>query len=170
MTREVSPRRRAAGNRAGGATEARRVLNAFRSLTRELRLADRSGVKRYGLGSAQIYVLHQLAAESPLSVNDLAERTATDQSTVSVVVSKLEEKGFVDRRRSRLDGRRVELSLSRKGRSVASRLPLPFQASFLDALEKIDEVRLREAADTLEHALKKMGAAAGAPPMLLEDE
>lgn len=171
MSKVVAPRRRAAGNGAArSTTEARRVLNAFRSLTRELRLADRSGVSRYGLGSAQIYVLHQLAAESPLSVNDLAERTATDQSTVSVVVSKLEEKGLVERRRSRLDGRRAELSLSRKGRSVASRLPLPFQASFLDALEKMEPARLREVADTLEHALKDMGAAEGTPPMLLEDE
>lgn len=56
--------------------------------------------KAHGLGSEQIYVLHQLARNSPLSVHELAELTVTDQSSVSVVVNKLVEKGFVSRARS----------------------------------------------------------------------
>ena len=151
------------------ADSARRILNSFRKLIRELRLADRSGLKEHGLGSAQIYVLHHLASESPLSVNDLADRTATDQSTVSVVVNKLEEKGLVDRRKSETDARKSQLSLSRRGRIIASRLPMPFQKSFLDALARLPERRLETLADTLDEVLTTMGVD-GQAPMLLEDD
>src|SRR6476469_5515570 len=71
------------------ADDMQRVLNAFRNLVKALRLADRAGLKRRGLGAAQTFVLHELSRDAPLSINELAERTATDQSTVSVVVHKL---------------------------------------------------------------------------------
>ncbi|HUP44310.1 MAG TPA: MarR family transcriptional regulator [Thermoanaerobaculia bacterium] len=147
---------------------AKRVLNALRQLIREVRLADRSGLKEHGLGSAQLYILHHLAAESPLSVNDLASRTATDQSTVSVVVNKLEEKGLLDRRRSQADARRTQLSLTRRGRAIAARLPIPFQETFLAALGRVPERQLQVLADTLDKVLDSMGVD-GDPPMLLED-
>lgn len=76
-------------------SEAHSVLNSFRSLVKSLRLADRAGLKEHELGASQLYVLHGLRRDSPLSINDLARRMATDQSTVSVVVAKLIEKGFV---------------------------------------------------------------------------
>lgn len=151
--------------------ETKRVFDAFRNLVRALRIADRAGLKQHGLGAAQIFVLHQLQAESPLSVNDLAERTATDQSTVSVVVNKLIDRGLVDRQWAEADARRSELSLSTDGKKIAKRLPVPFQELFLAGLRSLPESRTRVLADTLEDILDSMGVSRdGAPPMLLVEQ
>jgi len=51
------------------------VLDAIRRIIRDLRQSSRTIERDFGVGSAQLFVLQQLA-ESPLaSINELAERT-----------------------------------------------------------------------------------------------
>jgi len=147
-------------------SEGQRVLNSFRNLVKALRVADRAGVKRYGLGASQIYVLHELNRTSPLSINELAERTATDQSTVSVVVNNLVGKGYVVRERSSTDARRAELALTRKGKTAAKNLPPPIQQAIIRGVEQLSRARARSLADALEEVIENMGIAEKHPPML----
>lgn len=149
--------------------EAQRVLNAFRNLVKALRVADRAGVKRYGLGSGQIFVLHALSREAPLSVNELADRTATDQSTVSVVVGKLVRKGLVTRTRSGADARRAELALTTKGRQVVRRLPPPVQQLLINGVRRFSAERAGDFADMLEDIVAGLGSAEKFPPLFFED-
>ncbi len=149
--------------------DAQRVLNAFRNLVKALRLADRAGVKRYGLGSGQIFVLHELSRKSPLSVNDLAERTATDQSTVSVVVGKLVRKGFVASTRSNVDARRAELALTPKGRQTVRKLPPPVQHLLMDCVRELSSARAKQFADTLEEIVEAIGVTEEFPPMFFQE-
>jgi DNA-binding MarR family transcriptional regulator len=151
------------------ANDPHRILNAFRTLVKALRVADRSVLKDYGVGSAQAFVLHELNRESPLSVNDVAERTATDQSTVSVVVNKLVAKGLVARSRSGADGRRAELTLTARGRHLVRRLPAPIQESLLDAVRELPSRRAGLFADALEQVVKSLGIDEDYPPMFFED-
>ena len=146
-----------------------RVLNAFRNLVKALRLADRAGLKRHGLGAAQTFVLHELSRDAPLSINELAERTATDQSTVSVVVHKLVDKGYVDRVRSHADARRAELGLTKKGKQLVRTLGPPIQHQLLAGLEKLSAKRAAELADMLEVLVSELGQTDRFPPMFFED-
>jgi MarR family transcriptional regulator, organic hydroperoxide resistance regulator len=149
--------------------DAQRVLNAFRNLVKALRVADRAGVKRYGLGSGQIFVLHELSRESPLSVNELAERTATDQSTVSVVVGKLVRKGFVARTRSGADARRAELALTTKGKHVLKKLPPPVQHLLMNAVRRLSADRAGDFAAILEDIVASLGAIDEFPPLFFQE-
>ncbi len=148
---------------------AHRVLNAFRNLVKMLRVTDRAGVKRYGLGSAQIFVLHELSCTSPLSVNELAERTVTDQSTVSVVVNKLVRKGYVESARSHTDGRRAALALTPKGRQIVRKLPPPIQQVLIDGVRALPPARARELAEALDQIVRSAGGGEEHPPMFFED-
>ncbi|HSP16813.1 MAG TPA: MarR family winged helix-turn-helix transcriptional regulator [Thermoanaerobaculia bacterium] len=149
--------------------DAHRVLNAFRNLVKMLRLADRAAVKRYGLGSAQIFVLHELSRTSPLSVNELADRTVTDQSTVSVVVNKLVRKGYVENTRSDADGRRAELALTSKGRQVVKKLPPPIQQLLIDGVRSLPAAQARRLAETLDLIVSAVGGGEEPPPMFFEE-
>lgn len=146
-----------------------RVLNAFRSLIKALRLADRAGVKEHGLGSAQNFVLHELSRQSPLSINELAERTATDQSTVSVVVAKLVSKGYVASARSGSDARRAELALTPKGRQVIKKLPPPIQHLLIAAVRSLSPARARQFAGMLEEFVDAVGPREEHAPMFFEE-
>lgn len=152
-----------------GDREATRVLNSFRSLVRALRIADRAGVNDHGLGAAQIYVLHVLAERSPLSINELAEITSTDQSSVSVVVNKLVSKGLVASERSAEDARRTALSLTSRGRTLLKKLPEPFPRAMIESLAKMPKTRVRALADALAELTRTMGIEEERPPLLLEE-
>lgn len=151
-------------------SDAHSVLNSFRSLVKSLRLADRAGLKEYGLGASQLYVLHELKRDSPLSVNDLAARMATDQSTVSVVVSKLIDKGFVARERSESDARRLDLTLTAKGHLAVKNLPPPIQHKIIDGVQRLPRARAKALAEALREICEVLGIADEHPPMLLADE
>lgn len=149
--------------------EAHSVLNSFRCLVKALRVADRAGLKEHGLGASQLFVLHELKQESPLSVNDLADRTATDQSTVSVVVSKLIAKGFVSSERSEDDARRVHLTLTAKGHLLAKQLPPPIQHLIIRGVEQLPPARAKALAASLRDICGVLGVTDEHPPMFFAD-
>src|SRR5438270_873252 len=76
-----------------------------------------------GISGAQLFVLHEVGKTPALSLSDLAERTRTDQSSVSVVVSRLVEGGYITRERDRRDARRLVLTLTKNGRAIAEKSP-----------------------------------------------
>jgi MarR family transcriptional regulator, lower aerobic nicotinate degradation pathway regulator len=165
-------RRRLGSGMADGSNlaEAHSVLNSFRCLVKSLRLADRAGLREYGLGASQLYVLHELKRDSPLSVNDLADRMATDQSTVSVVVAKLIEKGYVVRERSETDARRLNLTLTAKGHLTVKNLPPPIQHLIIEGVRRLPRARAKTLAESLQEICDVLGISGERPPMLLADE
>src|SRR5436190_20552831 len=74
-----------------------RSMNAVRSIVRALRINTRAIESQMGISLAQLFVLQQLADRPANSLNELAERTATHQSSVSVVVRRLVDSGYVSR-------------------------------------------------------------------------
>lgn len=150
--------------------EAHSVLNSFRCLIKSLRLADRAGLKEHGLGAAQLYVLQELSREAPLSINELAERTGTDQSTVSVVVAKLIAKGHVARERAESDARRLQLTLTARGHLLARTLPPPIQHRIIDGVQRLPAARAQVLAESLREVCDVLGIADDHPPMFFGEE
>lgn len=149
--------------------DAHSVLNSFRCLVKSLRLADRAGLKEHGLGASQLYVLHELKRDSPLSINDLAERMATDQSTVSVVVAKLIDKGFVARERSETDARRLSLTLTARGHLAVRSLPQPIQHLIIEGVQRLPRARAKALSESLREICDVLEINEEHPPLLMEN-
>jgi len=150
-------------------TDSQRILDAIRRLVRLLRLTDRAAQSELGLSGAQLFVLHELGKTPSLSLSELAERTRTDQSSVSVVVTRLVDGGYVTRDRDKRDARRLVLNLSKSGRAVADKSPPVAQERIVEALERIPAAERRRFADTFTKMIEDMGEARGVPPMFFED-
>src|SRR5438094_99911 len=113
----TSPARLAAPTRVDAAdVPGRDVLDALRAVARELRMSGRSTEQRLGVHPAQLHALQQLAERPASSLAELAERTHTDPSSVSVVVQRLVERGLVTRTPAPDDRRRTELAATAAGR------------------------------------------------------
>jgi DNA-binding MarR family transcriptional regulator len=145
------------------------ALDAIRRIIRVLRLSSRQVERELGIGSAQLFVLQQLAVAPALSINELAERTYTHQSSVSVVVRRLVEQGLVTRRRATGDRRRVQLRLTEAGRRLAARAPVPGQVRLIDGLRALPLARLRALAGLLDQVVTEMGAADEPAAMLFTE-
>ena len=113
------------------------ALDGIRRILRDLRVSSRAAEQELGLSGAQLFVLQQLAKAPVESLNELAERTRTHQSSVSVVVSRLVARGLVSRDGSIDDGRRITISLTSAGRAVLRRAPEAAQARLAAALERL---------------------------------
>jgi DNA-binding MarR family transcriptional regulator len=159
--------RRPAPHRAHS-SDVRVVLDGIRRIVQALRASSRAVEKVVGLSAAQLFVLLKLYGEEALSINELAARTLTHQSSVSVVVARLVEQGLVARRRSPLDRRRVELTLTRRGRAVLAKAPQAAQDRLIEAIESLPRVERRSLARNLER-LSRALRFQGPPAMLFED-
>lgn len=117
-----------------------------------------------------MFVLRALVREPGLSVNALARRTLTHQSSVSVVVRKLVAAGLVVRRPVVGDGRSVALDPTASGRVLAKRSADPIQEWFLQSLDRLPlGVRQRLATD-LGHWITAMGIDVAEPEMFFESK
>ncbi len=150
--------------------EARGIMDAIREIVRVLRESSRAAEARVGLSGAQLFVLRQLADGGPMSLNELAARTLTHQSSVSVVVSRLVDAGLVSRDKSARDGRRLELSLTRKGESLLHQAPGASQERLVEGLRRMGVRERKQLRLTLERWLEEIGVTARIPVMFFEDE
>ena len=113
------------------------VLAGIRRLDRGLRLAARHVEKETGLSGAQLFALQHLGDAEPLSFNELAARTFTDRSSVSVVVDRLTEAGLVTRTTDPTDRRRARIRITARGRRMLARAPIAPTDLLLNALAKL---------------------------------
>jgi MarR family transcriptional regulator, lower aerobic nicotinate degradation pathway regulator len=145
------------------------AMNAVRSIVRALRVSSRMIEGRMGISGAQLFVLQQLAERPAHSLNDLAERTATHQSSVSVVVRRLVDHGYVSRTTSDVDRRRVELALTDKGRQVLAGAPTTVQVKLLRGARALTADQRKALAELLQSWVQAAGIEDAAPPLLGED-
>jgi DNA-binding MarR family transcriptional regulator len=152
----------------GAAGQTRRVLDAFRRIVQSLRESSREA-EALGLTGAQLFVLHSLEDSPGLCLNDLAERTRTHQSSVSVVATRLVEQGLVERNRAADDGRRVELRLSAEGMRRIQSAPRTAQERLLDAVEALPQATRVRLASVLEALVHELDLGGEHPEMFFQD-
>jgi DNA-binding MarR family transcriptional regulator len=146
------------------------VLDNIRFIVRALRVSSRSAEKRCGMSAAQLFVLRALEGSAGMSVNELAARTLTHQSSVSVVVKRLVEQGFVSKRTSKKDLRICELTLSPKGEAKLAKAPPLIQEAMLFSLSSFNDSDREKLARLLSRFVEKAGFDEGSLPPLFEED
>lgn len=144
------------------------VMDALRRVTQAIRLSSSAAQKSVGITGAQLFVLQELARSPVTSLTELVDRTLTDQSSVSVVVSRLVERGLVVRQRSQVDARKVELRLAARGRALLRRAPETAQARLIESLRSVSAQELSVTASVLSRLARQMGASRAKPVMFFE--
>ena len=151
------------------AQETRAVLDDLRLLVRALRLSARDAEKQLGISGAQLFVLQCLDRGETLSMGALAERTHTDPSSVSVVVSRLARLGLLRRAASASDARRVEVRITPRGQKLVRGAPETTQVHLVRALEAMKKPARTRLAESLSALVAQMRLDES-PRMFFEDE
>ena len=134
------------------------ALDALREINQLFRISARAAEQRTGLSGAQLFVLHELAQAPAESLNDLAARTVTRHSSVSAVVSRLVERGLVERAASAEDARRVHLRITRAGRALLRHAPESAQARLIAGARHLSHAQLVALAGSLTALVREMQA------------
>lgn len=134
------------------------LFNSLRRLVNTIHAESRETQRSQGITAAQLFVLSELKRSPSLSINALAERTMTHQSTVSVVVHRLVRRKLVRKTRAADDARRVELTLTVEGRKMLEDVPEAFQLRLRRALESLDEADQRALSGALSRLIAGLGS------------
>jgi DNA-binding MarR family transcriptional regulator len=135
------------------------ALDGIRRLDRGLRLAARDVERSTGLSAAQLFVMSNLASAPAASLSELATRTMTDRSSVSVVVDRLVAAKLVERVTSEGDRRRAEVRLTRVGRRRLERAPAPPTDRLLRAIARWESADVRRLGALLRRLNAQLGFA-----------
>jgi len=145
-------------------------MDCIRHIFKALRVSSSQFEKEIGLSAAQIFVLKKLREEPGLSINDLAVRTTTHQSSVSVVVKKLEEQGFVTRAVSKEDSRRVVVSLTPQGLTKLGEIPRTVQEQMIDSLQKMPPEKTLMLANLMKEFVRDAGIIEAVPAPMMDEK
>jgi DNA-binding MarR family transcriptional regulator len=145
-------------------------LDSIRRIVHVLRLGSRQAEMKVGLSAAQLFVLQKLAESDDASVNELARRTHTHQSSVSVVAQRLVKRGLVARKRSPSDGRQAQLSVTAAGRNVLRSAPAAAQDRLIEALDGLSSSQRRQLALSMGALIGQLGIDGTAPAKMLFEE
>ena len=146
------------------------ILDSIRRIVRGLRVSSKIAEKELGISGAQLFVLQKLSQARRLSVNELAERTLTHQSSVSVVVSRLVEQGLVARSQSKTDARRMELELTDQGRAQLKKIPPTTQENLMTSIEGMKPSEQNKLSTMLAALVREAGLASEPASLFFEDE
>jgi len=146
------------------------AVEALRQLVRLLHDSGRMAQGQTGISGAQLFVLRVLAEHPGLSINELAERTMTHQSSVSVVVSRLVAKGLVARAPSPDDRRRQLVTLTVRGRTLYRRSPPVAQERIVAAVRKLSPAARQGLAGGLRALAGALGAGRRGASMFFEED
>ena len=144
------------------------AMDTLRRIVRSLRVADAASEMSLGVSSAQLFVLRELEKAGKLAIGELAQRTATAQSSVSEVVARLSAKALIVRERSLSDRRRSEVSLSSNGRILLRRANETVQEKLLEGFSRLPILRQELIAAGLQAWIEASGLANVEPTMFFE--
>lgn len=149
----------------------REILDAIRRILRAIRETSRAAELAVGLSGAQLLVLQLLRSAEFLSINEIADRTQTHQSSVSVVVSRLAKVGLVERRPSSQDARRSEVLLTQAGvRLLKRNAPELAQEKLFSAIAQLSALKQKQLAKLLTEIVELAGFAGHPATLFLEDQ
>lgn len=129
----------------------RRIVKALHTYSQDVRTA-------YGLTGPQLWALKTLRGRGRMPMGRLAASLVVDQSSISILVSRLERRGLVRRIRGRPDRRIVELELTKRGEALAAEAPAPAQGRLLHALQTMPAAEVRRIRRSVERLVEAMEA------------
>jgi DNA-binding MarR family transcriptional regulator len=146
------------------------VLVSLRRILRATSIHSRKLGRSVGITSPQLVVLGAVNANDGLTATEVANAVSLSQATITTIVSKLEERGFLKRERSTVDRRRVHVSLTEAGREVLAEAPKPLQESFSRRFEALPRWEQHQLVSSLERVAAMMDAEDLDAAPLLTDE
>ena len=129
----------------------RRIVKALHGYSQEVRAA-------YALTGPQLWALKTLRQAGRLTVGQLAASLAVHQSSISILLDRLEKRGLVRRLRGRPDRRIVRVALTKRGSAVAADAPEAAQGRLLHALADMPVAEVRKIRRVVDRLVRAMEA------------
>ena len=134
------------------------VLVALRRVMRATDLHSRELVRTTGLTAPQLLLLQTIEALGRVGVGELALDMSLSQATVTSILDRLEDRGYLVREKSGPDKRKVFTVLTDKGLAAIKDAPVPLQDSFVAQFRNLASWEQHQIIAALERVATMMDA------------
>lgn len=134
------------------------VLIALRRVIRATDLHSKYLSKTTGLTAPQILLLQTIRAKGDMTVSELANHMSLSQATVTTIIDRLENKGYVFRERSTEDKRKVFTYLTDASLEVLKTSPAPLQDQFTKQFNDLQDWEKTMIISSLQRVAQMMDA------------
>ncbi len=115
------------------------VLTSLRRVIRATDLHSKRLAKETGLTAPQILLLQAIRRLEGAAIGELANEVSLSQATVTTILDRLENRGYIERERSTVDKRKVHVHLTDRGIEVLRDAPTPLQEHFARQFNDLQE-------------------------------
>jgi DNA-binding MarR family transcriptional regulator len=115
------------------------LLTSIRKIIRAVDLHSKVLLKKYGLTGPQLMILHEIGNSNELIVTEIAKHISLSQATVTTILDRLEQQGFINRKRGQSDKRKVYIEASDKTQAILASKPSLLQADFIDRFNRLED-------------------------------
>ena len=119
-----------------------RCRNLLIALRKIIQAIDQHSIqlkKNFGPTGPQLIILQSVFTNKLISVTQLSKEVSLSQATVTNITKRLEKQGYVERKKSLRDKRKVNISVTEKGNLILEKVPPLLQEKFTDRYSKLED-------------------------------
>ncbi len=135
-----------------------RILRSLRRIIHSVDLYSKQLAATNQITAPQLICLLHVVNNGPVSATTIGREVHLSPSTVVGILDRLEEKGLVERQRSREDRRIVRVTATREGVELSRKAPSPLQQTLANTLNALPELEQATIALSLERIVSLMEA------------
>ena len=114
------------------------VLSLLRKITRSISQRSRNLIKDYGLTVPQILILREVcSSDEPVTASQIAHAISLSPATITPIIDKLVQRGFLNKERSDKDRRKVKLIPTGKGVELSKNAPTLMHEQFINSFNTL---------------------------------
>ena len=134
------------------------IVISLRRISQAIDTWSRHMLQTYGLTSPQLATLREIMAGKNVSTGTLAAALHLSQPTVTGILTRLEQRGLIERERSEDDRRSVLATVTEMGRELASKAPQLLRDGFCQELRVLPVNEQEQILHTLKRVAEMMHA------------
>jgi len=114
------------------------ILSLLRKITRSIDQRSRSLIKEYGITVPQLLILKEICnSDVPINASQIASSISLSPATVTPIIEKLVNRGYLNREKSNIDKRKVKLTATQQGIDLNNNAPTLMHEKFISSFETL---------------------------------
>lgn len=132
------------------------IFQSFKKIFKNIQEYSEAVLKEFGVTGPQLWLLKWLGNGKGSPISELSQKMLLHISTVSSIINRLEEKGYVERRKTKTDRRVVLIHLTEAGRALIAKAPEPAQGKLAHGLRKLSQKEVLDLCRSLQKIVQLM--------------
>jgi DNA-binding MarR family transcriptional regulator len=134
------------------------IMQSLRRVFKAIQDYSQDVSDKFGVTGPQLWALKTIAQDGSMPLGELSKKMCVHPSTISGVIDRLEDKGYVVRDRDTGDRRVIYVQLTLKGKKLVRKAPNPIQGRMLYGLRKLKNEELNHIYESAQKLVKIMEA------------